>query len=326
MEEPAQRLLAGDRRTLSKLITLLEQGDPHATEVLKSIDPHTGRAYVIGVTGPPGAGKSTIVDRLTELVRSQGLTAAVVGVDPTSPFSGGAFLGDRIRMQRHFLDSGVFIRSVASRGHSGGLPRVVKAVVRLLDASGSHVIFVETVGVGQSELGIVDVADTVLVALMPESGDAIQALKAGVMEIADIFLVNKADRDGASQMAAAVTGALHLASGQADWDPPVLLTAANSGQGIQDLWDRIQEHRDYLTSASLLAKRRAERRQREFLETVEDEMARRFRELMKRDPVLIAALTEVAKGKAEPYSAALRLLDSRHSQSDWLTPLSVGPD
>ncbi len=326
MEEPAQRLLAGDRRTLARLITLLEQGDPNATEVLKSIDPHTGRAYVIGVTGPPGAGKSTIVDRLTELVRSQGLTAAVVGVDPTSPFSGGAFLGDRIRMQRHSLDSGVFIRSVASRGHSGGLPRVVKAVVRLLDASGSDVIFVETVGVGQSELGVVDVADTVLVALMPESGDAIQALKAGVMEIADIFLVNKADRDGAAQMAAAVTGALHLASGQPDWAPPVLLTAANSGQGIHDLWDKIQEHRDYLTSASLLPMRRAERRQREFLETVEDEMARRFRELVKRDPGLIAALTEVAEGKAEPYSAALRLLDSRHSQSDWLTPLSAGPD
>lgn len=326
MEEPAQKLLAGDRRTLSKLITLLEQGDPNAAEVLKSIDPNTGRAYVIGVTGPPGAGKSTIVDRLTELVRSQGLTAAVVGVDPTSSFSGGAFLGDRIRMQRHSLDSGVFIRSVASRGHSGGLPRVVKAVVRLLDASGSDVIFVETVGVGQSELAVDDVADTVLVTLIPESGDAIQALKAGIMEIADIFLVNKADRDGAAQMAAAVTGALQLASDRPDWDPPVLLTAANSGQGIHDLWDKIQEHRDYLTSASLLTKRRAQRRQREFLETVEGEMARRFRELVKRDPELVTALTEVADGKAEPYSAALRLLDSLRSQSGWLTSLAPGPD
>ncbi len=326
MEESAQRLLSGDRRTLSRLITLLEQGNIHAIDVLKSIDPNTGKAYVIGVTGPPGAGKSTIVDRLTELVRSQGLTAAVVGVDPSSPFSGGAFLGDRIRMQRHSLDSGVFIRSVASRGHSGGLPRVVNAVVRLLDASGSDVIFVETVGVGQSELAVHDVADTVLVALMPESGDAVQALKAGVMEIADIFLVNKADRDGASQMAAVVTGALQLVSDRPDWTPPVLLTTANSGQGILDLWDKIREHREYLTSESLLTRRRSQRRQREFLETVEDEMARRFRELAKRDPEIVTTLTEVAEGKAEPYSAALRLLDSRRSQADWLIPLSAGPD
>ena len=326
MEEPAQRLLAGDRRTLARLITLLEQGDLHAADVLKSIDPHTGCAYVIGVTGPPGAGKSTIVDRLAESVRSQGQTVAVVGVDPSSPFSGGALLGDRIRMQRHSLDQGVFIRSVASRGHSGGLPNVINAAVRLLDAYGSDVIFVETVGVGQSELGVADVADTVLVALVPESGDSIQTLKAGVMEIADIFVVNKADRDGAARMAAAVTGALQLASGQSDWVPPVHLTAANSGQGIGDLWDKIQKHRGFLTSSSLLTERRARRRQREFLETVEDEMARRFRELVKRDPELINALSEVADGKAEPYSAALRLLDSRRSRSDWLNPLSAGLD
>ncbi len=326
MEEAVQRLLAGDRRTLSRLITLLEKGDLQAAGVLKSIDQHTGRAHVIGVTGPSGAGKSTIVDRLTDLARSQGQTVAIVGVDPTSPFSGGALLGDRIRMQRHYLDSGVFIRSVASRGQAGGLPRIVKAVIRLLDASGSDVILVETVGVGQSELAISDVADTVLLALVPESGDAIQALKAGVMEIADIFLVNKADRNGATQMAATVTGAMQLAPGQPDWVPPVLLTAAHSSQGIQDLWDKIQEHRDYLTSASLLAQRRAQRRRMEFLETVEDEMARRFREHVKRDPALITALTEVAEGKAEPFSAALRLLDSRRTQADWLTPLSTGPD
>ena len=325
MEEPAQRLLAGDRRTLARLITLLEQGDLHTADVLKSIDPHTGRAYVIGVTGPPGAGKSTIVDRLAESVRSQGQTVAVVGVDPSSPFSGGALLGDRIRMQRHSLDQGVFIRSVASRGQSGGLPNVINAAVRLLDAYGSDVIFVETVGVGQSELGVVDVADTVLVALVPESGDAIQTLKAGVMEIADIFVVNKADRDGAARMAAAghwrpTIGIRPDRTGhRPSSSPPPIPARVFKPSGTKSRSTGV-----FLTSSSLFTERRARRRQREFLETVEDEMARRFRELVKRDPELINALSEVADGKAEPYSAALRLLDSRrhgqtgliHSQPD----------
>ena len=180
MEEAARRLLTGDQRALSRLITLLERGDLQAAEVLKTIDPHTGGSYIIGITGPPGAGKSTIVDRITELLRAQGLTTGIIGVDPTSPYSGGALLGDRVRMQRHYLDPGVFIRSVAARGQAGGLPRIVKGIVRLLDAAGTDIVLVETVGVGQTELGIVSVADTVLVTLMPESGDAIQTLKAGV--------------------------------------------------------------------------------------------------------------------------------------------------
>lgn len=326
MEEAARRLLAGDQRTLSRLITLLEQGELQAAGVLETIDPHTGGAYIIGITGPPGAGKSTIVDRLTELLRAQGLTTAIVGVDPTSPYSGGALLGDRVRMQRHYLDPGVFIRSVATRGQAGGLPRIVKGIVRLLDAAGTNIVLVETVGVGQAELGIVDVADTVLLALMPESGDAIQTLKAGVMEIADIFLVNKADREGAGQMAAAITGTLQLATSHPAWTPPVLLTAAQSGQGIEELWAKIQEHREYLTATSELTKRRGLRRQGEFLETVEQEMARRLKALVQRDPALIATLGDVANKKAEPYSAAMQFIDSCRSNPDWLTPLLDEPD
>jgi LAO/AO transport system kinase len=326
MEEATRRLLAGDQWTLSRLITLLERGELQAAEVLKSLDPHTGGAYIIGITGPPGVGKSTIVDRLTELLRTQGLTTAIIGVDPTSPYTGGALLGDRVRMQRHYLDPGVFIRSVATRGQAGGLPRIVKGIVRLLDAAGTNIVLVETVGVGQAELGIVDVADTVLLAVMPESGDAIQTLKAGVMEIADIFLVNKADREGAAQMAAAITGTLQLATAHPAWTPPVLLTAARSGQGIEELWAKIQEHRGFLTASSELTKRRELRRQREFLETVEGEMARRLKALVQRDPSLIATLEDVANKKAEPYSAAMQFIDSCISNPDWLTSLLAEPD
>ena len=326
MEEAARRLLAGDQRTLSRLMSLLERGDPQAAGILKAIDPHTGGAHTIGITGPPGAGKSTIVDRLTESLRAEGLTAGIIGVDPTSPFSGGALLGDRVRMQRHYLDSGVFIRSVATRGQSGGLPRIVRGMVRLLEAAGTDVVLVETVGVGQTELGIVGVADTVLVAVMPESGDVIQALKAGVMEIADIFLVNKADREGADQMASAISAMLQLGQTRSAWTPPVLLTSAHSGQGVEELWAKVQEHREYLKASSELIKRRGLQRRREFLETVEEEMARRLKALVERDPALIATLNEVENKGAEPYSSAMEFLDSSSSKPDWLSSLLARGD
>ena len=229
-------------------------------------------------------------------------------------------------MQRHYLDSGVFIRSVATRGESGGLPRIVKGITRLMDAAGTDVILVETVGVGQTELGIMGVADTVLVSLMPESGDAIQTLKAGIMEIADIYLVNKADREGADQLAAAITSMLHLAATQSDWTPPVLLTSAQSGQGIKELWAKVQEHREFLTDTSQLTKRRGLRRQKEFLETVEEEVARRLKVLVAKDPALIATLDEVANQEAEPYSSAMEFLDSADLQPDWLASLLPKPD
>jgi len=318
MSEIAERLLAGEQRALSRLITLLERGDPAAAEAMKVVDGHTGRAYTVGITGPPGAGKSTIVDQLTQLVRSTGSTVGIIAVDPTSPFSGGAILGDRIRMQRHYLDSGVFIRSVATRGQSGGLPRIVKSMVRALDAAGTDLILVETVGVGQTELGIISVADTVLVAMNPESGDAIQALKAGVMEIADIFLVNKADREGANQMASAITGMLHMALTSPKWNPPVLLTTAHTGQGIEDLWGKIQDHRLFQTTSGELEERRGRQRRQEFVEAVEEVLAQRLRNKVENDPDLIATLEKVAAKKTDPYSAALEYLESSFFSADWL--------
>ena len=318
MSEIAERLLAGEQRALSRLLTLLERGDPEAAEAMKVVDGHTGRAYTVGITGPPGAGKSTIVDQLTQLVRSTGSTVGIIAVDPTSPFTGGAILGDRIRMQRHYLDSGVYIRSVATRGQSGGLPRIVKSMVRALDAAGTDLILVETVGVGQTELGIISVADTVLVTMNPESGDAIQTLKAGVMEIADIFLVNKADREGANQMASAITGMLHMALTSPRWSPPVLLTTAHTGQGIEELWDKIQEHRQFQTTSGDLEERRGRQRKREFLEAVEEVLAQRLRNKVKNDPDLNATLEKVAAKEIDPYSAALEYLESSLFSADWL--------
>ena len=305
-----QRLRSGDQRALSRLITMLERGDPAAVAIMKTVDAATGNAYTVGITGPPGAGKSTIVDQLTRVARSMDKRVGIIAVDPTSPYSGGALLGDRIRMQRHYLDSGVFIRSIATRGQSGGLPRIVKSISRALDAAGIDLVIVETVGVGQTELGIVGVADSVLVALMPESGDAIQALKAGVMEIADVYVVNKADRAGADQMAAAITGMLHMATATPEWSPPVLLTAAHKGQGIEELWSSLEGHFEYMQRSGKLVERRQERRTQEYLEAVEEELARRLRQRIESDPKMMATLEKVARKEAEPYSSALDFLNT----------------
>ena len=307
------QLLAGEQRALSRAMTMIERGDPAAAGLMREADLHTGRAYTIGITGPPGSGKSTIVDRLTGLLRQAGKTVGIIAVDPTSPFTGGAILGDRIRMQWHYLDPGVFIRSVATRGQSGGLSRVVKSLVRLLDAAGKDIILVETVGVGQTELGIMGVGDTILVVLMPESGDAVQTLKAGVMEIADLYLVNKADRPGAGQMAAAITSTLQLALSQPEWTPPVLLTRAEAGEGMEELWDRIQEHHQFLKESSQLERRQEVRRKEEFLEAVEEEMGRRWKLRVENDSNLTNLLRQVADKMADPYSAALEFLDSQDS-------------
>ena len=313
MDETLERLLEGDQRALSRFISLVETGDPRGADMMAQVYPHTGRAYCVGVTGPPGVGKSTIVDRLAEIARAQGLSVGIIAVDPTSPYSGGAFLGDRIRMQRHYLDPGVFIRSMATRDNPGGLPRVVRAAVRLLDASGKDIVMVETVGVGQTELGIMGVADSVIVTLMPGSGDIIQTLKAGLMEIADLYVINKADREGADQMVVAVSSMLNMAINPADWTAPVLATQAHKGEGVPELYSHIQRHRDFLEQTSGLERRRQGRRRDEFLETIEEELGRRLRKLIDKDVELSTVLEGVKAGEIEPYSAALGLLDGELS-------------
>jgi LAO/AO transport system kinase len=246
----ADRVLAGDPRALARAISLIEDEADVAAELIRAIYPHTGRAYIVGVTGPPGAGKSTLVDKLTAEIRRQGDTVGVIAVDPTSPFTGGAILGDRLRMQAHSSDPGVFIRSMATRGQLGGLARSTTDVASVLDAAGKSLVIVETVGVGQDEVDIVRMADVSIVILVPGTGDEVQALKAGIMEIADIFVVNKADRDGADRMVTAVESNLALQSyPEGQWRPPIIKTEATTGRGVPELWEAIKRFRTHSESS-----------------------------------------------------------------------------
>ena len=298
----SERVLAGDARAIARAISLIEDEDAAGAELVRRVFARTGRAYLIGVTGPPGAGKSTLVDRMTAEIRKSGKSVGVVAVDPTSPYTGGAILGDRVRMQAHAGDDGVFIRSMATRGHLGGLARATGEVAMVLDASGKDVVIIETVGVGQDEVDIVRTADVSIVTIVPGTGDEVQALKAGIMEIADIFVVNKADREGADRTVNSIEAMLSLhpfASG--DWRPPIVKTEATSGRGVGELLETVAKFREY-TAASQGSRRRAraEWRLREllghrFLQHVETQV-------LKPDEFQ-GILDRIAARETDPYSA-----------------------
>jgi LAO/AO transport system kinase len=308
MTELVEKMLSGDKQSLARLITLVERESPEAPEILRAVYPHAGRALCVGITGPPGGGKSTLVGRLTAIAREKGLKIGVLAVDPTSPFSGGAVLGDRIRMQQHFLDEGVFIRSMATRGSHGGLPRTAPSVIKLMDASGKDVIFVETVGVGQTEIDVMETVDTVVVVLVPEAGDTIQTMKAGLMEIADVFAVNKADRPGADLVVADLMAMLHQKPKETWWQVPIVATQATNDVGTQELYQHIEKHYEALKSSGKLSRKRQVQRRADLLHTIEDRITSQVLKLVENDVQLNTYLEKVEKGDLDPYSAAEEIL------------------
>jgi LAO/AO transport system kinase len=307
-------MLAGDRLALARLITRVENRMPGVAEIMRSVQPRLGRAHVLGVTGPPGAGKSTLVDRLTARLRAEGASVGVIAVDPSSPFTGGAVLGDRIRMQAHTLDPDVFIRSMATRGSLGGLAAATGDVIKLMDAFGFPWILIETVGVGQTELDIIRQADTTVVALVPESGDSIQAMKAGLMEVADIFVVNKADRDGAHAIMGELRFSVHLhysssvSAKDIEWEIPVLAAQATNDIGVAELLAEVKRHRRVLEEAGALEKRRQARRRTELRTLLVEEFAGRVMAQVERDSELISVVDAVAGGTLDAYSGVERIL------------------
>ena len=306
--ELVEKMLTGDQRALARLVSAVERQSAAVPDIMQRITPTLGRAYCIGITGPPGAGKSTLTDRLTAHARQQGKTVGIIAVDPTSPFSGGAILGDRIRMQQHYLDAGVYIRSMASRGHHGGLSRAAKGVIKLLDAFGKDLIIVETVGVGQTELDIVAAADTTLLILVPESGDAIQTIKAGIMEIADLFVINKADRDGAERLQRDLQMMLHVRPAVDGWCPPVLSTQAHQDVGIAELYEAIATHRRKLSETGQLAARRQQNRRQELFDLLQQQLMAALTAQFENGEAHSGLLEQVETGVMDPYTAAQQML------------------
>ena len=303
------RAQSGDRRALARLFTRIERDPSDLREVMSLAHPHSGDAAIVGVTGPPGAGKSTLVDGLVHQARAHGEKVGVLAVDPTSAYTGGAVLGDRIRMQAHHADPDVFIRSVATRGAYGGLAAVARAGVKLLEAVGKTLILVETVGVGQTELDVVGVADLVVVVLVPESGDTVQAMKAGILEVADIFVVNKADRDGAGQLVTVINAMLSLAHGPQEAQPPVLTTEAHRGVGIPELYQQVAAGAESSRASGLLMERRKQGALQEVRRLVTAESVSAVDTIMKEDERASELLKRVESGDLDPYSAAQQILD-----------------
>jgi LAO/AO transport system kinase len=303
-----RRTLQGERVPLARAISVVENEAPGAAEILDACFGHSGRAYRVGVTGPPGAGKSTLVSRLAQEYRRLGETVAIVAVDPTSPFSGGALLGDRVRMGDLAGDEGVFIRSMATRGSLGGLAVHTAQVCDVLDAAGFRRILIETVGVGQSELEVAQTADTTVVVLVPESGDAVQAMKAGLMEIGDLFVVNKADREGADRAAAAVRSALELRPVRSQWEPPVFPTVAVDGRGVEDVVEGFEEHLEYLRRHGGLERRRRLRLEQRLRDLLRDQL---WQEVRARVPESLwrARVDDLAARRCTPHQAAEHMME-----------------
>ncbi len=324
-KELVKEMLAGDVLSLARLITRVERDGADVSQIMKQISPCLGKAYCVGITGPPGSGKSTIVDRLTAAMRQDCLKLGIIAADPTSPFTGGAVLGDRIRMQQHYLDEGVFIRSMATRGSHGGLPHNAAGVIKLLDAFGKDFILVETVGVGQTELDIMENVDTVVVVLVPEAGDTIQTMKAGLFEIADIFVVNKADRAGADNLVAELKTMVQLRPEETWWQVPVIATEAVNNVGIDELYCHIKNHRRALEETGRLPQRRQEQRRREFLEIVERRVSDELLKLVEGDEELSRRMAMVEAGEVDPYSAADEILRSRGLLATWSRQLAERP-
>ncbi len=307
--ELVEEALGGSVRALARLITLIENDMAGSTEVLQKIYPQTGRAYTIGITGPPGSGKSTLTDKITREFRKKDFTVGVIAVDPTSPFSGGALLGDRLRMQEITSDEGVFVRSMATRGALGGLSQATADTVKILDAFGKDFIIIETVGVGQDEVDIVRTADTTLLISVPGLGDDIQALKAGIMEIGDLFVVNKADREGADRVVTELSLMLDLSSSSRAWRPPIVKTVGTLGTGISELVDKIFAHRKFLEKGEGLKAKRNERAREEIIHLIEREISKYVRRMLKYDVNFEEVIDQVVARKQNPYSYARRVTE-----------------
>lgn len=312
--ELVDNILKGDVRAAARLMTMIENGDAEARAALKLLYPHTGSAHIIGITGPPGSGKSTLADRLTEELRKRGKTVGIVAVDPTSPFTGGAILADRIRMQSHSLDAGVFIRSMATRGHLGGLARATNEIVDVMDAAGKEVILIETVGVGQDEVEVVGTAHTCVVVSVPGLGDEVQTFKAGVLEIGDLFVVNKADREDANRTARELEMMLQMAPGPAPvkagggWSPKVLKAVATTGEGVTALLDAIVEHRTFLDERDLRKQKGWERSERAFRALLQETLTTRALERFDQNGRMKELIAQIADRTIDPYTAVEEVL------------------